>query len=396
MAYAVIDGSSLKLADPRGRKNFGRLGNGRSHSRGLKVITAYGMEAGGVPLGIPLAQTYWARLPRVRRGPKSADNRRRSPQDKETRYWLDVIRQTSSYADQSKLWFIIDREGDSRSLLLALSELTSRFTVRSSWSRLLALSLNGKRTYLRPMMASAPILAHYQVDVPAGHKRQARTARMQLRSARAPLVLKDRWRGSTLVLEVNVVWAVEVGTTPKGEKPLDWMLLTNAPVATEEEAFAVIRSYQMRWRIEEFHKTWKSDHCNVEDTQLHTMHAATIFAAMHAAVAARAERLKQFARTAPDEPASVELTAAERKAVAAFAYEIVNYPLAPGGRRQHKMVVPDPETMTIGIAVEWIARRGGYTGKSSGGPPGAGVIARGLEDIIAGAQVITALADMEK
>jgi hypothetical protein len=175
------------------------------------------------------------------------------------------------------------------------------------------------------------------------------------------------------------------------------MLLTNGPVATREEALAIVRSYQARWRIEEFHKTWKSSHCNVEATQLHTMHAATIFATMHASVAARAERLRHLARTAPDEPASVELTRSEREAIAVCAYQLANLPLTPGGRRQHKMVVPDPATMTIGVAVQWIALQGGYTGSTpTRGPPGAIVIGRGLEDIIATAKTIETLAVMKK
>ena len=46
------------------------------------------------------------------------------------------------------------------------------------------------------------------------------------------------------------------------------MLLTNAPTGTLGEAQAVLRGYAMRWRIEEFHKTWKSGRCHVELTQL--------------------------------------------------------------------------------------------------------------------------------
>jgi hypothetical protein len=389
MAYAVVDGSSLTLADPRGRKDFGQVGTNRCGGRGLKVITAYAVSMTGVPLGI-LWQEYWARLKRSRRGTKSMDNRCRNVTDKETQRWLDVIQGAARHVVPDKLWFLVDREGDSRVMLQTLAALGSRFTVRSSWNRLLVAGRNGRRRYLRPVMAKAPVIASYLVDVPSAYRRSARTARMRVRSTRVRLLLKDRWRQTSEVLELNAVWAVEIGTTPRGEKPLDWMLLTNAPVDTAEEVLAVVHSYQMRWRIEDFHKTWKSGRCNVEDTQLHSMHAATIFAVMHAAVAARAERLKHLARHTPDQLAATELTAAEREAIAVLAYDIINEPLAPGGRRQSKLQPPDPETMTIGEAVLWIARLGGYTGKSSGGPPGSTTISRGLEDVIVAARVISA------
>jgi hypothetical protein len=389
MAYAVVDGSSLTLADPRGRKDFGQIGSHDKGGRGLKVITAYAVNLTGVPLGV-LWQEYWARSKRTRREQKSTDNRSRKVSAKETQRWLDVIHEASRHVIPRKLWFLVDREGDSRTLLRTLAALGSRFTVRSSWNRLLVGGKNGRRRYLRPVMAKAPTIATYAVTVPAGPKRRARTAKMRVRATRVTLLLRDRWANTSEVLELNVAWAVEIGTTPRCEKPLDWMLLTNAPVSTADEVLAVVRSYQVRWRIEDFHKTWKSGRCNVEDMQLHSMRAATIFAVMHAAVASRAERLKHLARDAPDQPAAVELTPDEREAVAVLAYEMLNEPLAPGGRRQSKLKAPDPETMTIGEAVAWIARLGGYTGKSSGGPPGATTISRGLEDVLVATRVISA------
>lgn len=391
MSYVVIDGSSLTLADPRGRKDFGQIGSHRKGARGLKVISAYAVSMAGVPLGI-LWQEFWARRKRTRRGLKSTDNRRREAREKETQRWLDVIRQAASYVAGGKAWFLVDREGDSRLLLETLASLGSRFTVRSSWNRLLVAGRNGERRYLRGVMAKAPVVAGYALQVPAAHKRKARAARMCVRTRRVPLLLKDRWHGTSSVLELNVVWAVEVGTTPHGEKPLDWMLLSNAPIESPAQALAVVRSYQVRWRIEDFHKTWKSGRCNVEQTQLHSMHAAIIFAVMHAAVAARAEHLKHKSRTAPDEPASAELSPYERKAIAILAFDALNQPVARGGRRQSKEVPPDEDKMTLGEAVLWIARFGGYTGKSSGGPAGAITIGRGLDFIAGAATVLEAAA----
>ena len=390
MVYAVVDGSSLTLADRRGRKDFGRVGAHRDGARGLKVITAFAVERTGIPLGV-LWQCYWARQVRERRGTKRRDNLRRATREKETQRWLDAINGAAQYADAKKLWYLLDREGDSRELLQAVDALKARFTIRSSWNRLLVAGRNGARKYLRGVMNRAPLVAEYVVNVPAAHNRLARRARMRVRSSAVRLLLKNRWCHTQSELALNVVWAREVGTTPRGEKRLDWMLLTNAPASTGSEALDVVRSYQVRWRIEDFHRTWKSGRCNVEDTQLHSMRAATIFAAMNAAAAARIERLKHLSRNSPNQPASLELTLAERTAIAALAYEIVNEPVAPGGRRQSKLVVPDPETMDIATAVQWIAMFGGYTGKSSGGPPGATVIGRGLEEIVVGARVISVL-----
>ena len=49
----------------------------------------------------------------------------------------------------------------------------------------------------------------------------------------------------------DAVWVRERGTTPCGEKPLDWLLLTNHAVDTAEDALLVVRGYSQRWRIEE-------------------------------------------------------------------------------------------------------------------------------------------------
>lgn len=391
MSYVVVDGSSLSLADPRGRKDFGQVGSHQKKARGLKVITAYAVSMAGVPLGV-LWQEFWARRKRTRRKLKSTDNRMREVREKETQRWLDVIRHASNHVVAAKVWFLVDREGDSRTMLQTLASLGSRFTVRSSWNRLLVGGRSGRRRYLRGVMAKTPVVAEYAVAVPAAHKRKARTATMVVRTKRVELLLKDRWHGTASVLALNVVWAVEVGTTPQGEKPLDWMLLTNAPNDTPEAALAVVRSYQMRWRIEDFHRTWKSGRCNVEQTQLHSMHAAIIFAVMHAAVAARAEHLKHQARATPDQPATIELSRFERKAIAILAFDALNQPVARGGRRQSKEVAPDENEMTLGEAVLWIARFGGYTGKSSGGPAGSITIGRGLDYIAGAATVLEAAA----
>ena len=50
-------------------------------------------------------------------------------------------------------------------------------------------------------------------------------------------------------------------------------------------------------------------------------------------------------------------------------------------QRKKKTEVIGPGIPSIELAVRWIADLGGYTGKSSGGPPGATTIGRGLDDL---------------
>ena len=44
----------------------------------------------------------------------------------------------------------------------------------------------------------------------------------------------------------------------EGTEPVEWLLLTTEPVTTHEQALNVLRMVSRRWRIEEFHKAWKS------------------------------------------------------------------------------------------------------------------------------------------
>jgi hypothetical protein len=123
-----------------------------------------------------------------------------------------------------------------------------------------------------------------------------------------------------------------------------------------------------RWWIEDFHRAWKGGHCNVEETQLHTRDRVIRWATMLAVVAARVERLKHLARFQPDEPASIALAPMEIEVLRAAKTNI----------KARTEVIPEGMP-TIAQAVCWIAELGGYTGKSSGGPPGSTTIGRGLK-----------------
>jgi hypothetical protein len=102
----------------------------------------------------------------------------------------------------------------------------------------------------------------------------------------------------------------------------------HAPAETFEQAKAVVAGYASRWKIEEFHRTWKRGLCRVEDNQLQSRNAILKWATILAAVAARALRLAKLIRSTPDIPASEEFTEYEidaafillkKNAIVAFA-----------------------------------------------------------------------------
>ncbi len=381
-AFVAVDGASITLTDRAERKDFGSIGSLSKGARGLKVISALACDPDGVPLGL-LSQVWWARTKARSQSAraKSTRNRKRKVHEKETKYWLEAIEHSTAHADEAdaRLWFQLDREADNQHILVKLNETAHRFTVRGSWDRLIEATGKDKQ-YLRQKLAGEASGGHYHLDIAAGPKRTARRARINVRWRRVTLRLRDHWAKTERRLEVTAVWAREEGTCPAGENPVDWLLLTNASVESFDDACLVVRGYTQRWRIEELHKTWKSGACKVEESQLRSRHAITLWATILAAVATRIERLKRLSRTTPEAPATVELSRHELRALLLLVRDI----------RKRTESIPDT-TPTIGKATEWIARLGGYTGKSSGGPPGSITIRRGLEKIRPAAQVIAAL-----
>jgi len=385
----AVDGSSAQVVDRTGKKGLGRIGADTKPTRGVKVMTALAVDAHGTTVGI-LAQAFWARASASKRkkslAQKHNERNRKSPQQKETGYWLGVIGQSAKRLDESGVlgWFQLDREGDAWPMLQTLAKTNHWFTVRSAWDRVVQ-GTGRDRHHLRAVLAARRPIGSYELNVPAGKKRKARRARMLVRVATVTLVLRDKCKGTTFPLSVNVVWVREQGTTPRGEKPVDWMLLTNAPIDTVAMAFDVVAGYAMRWRIEEFHKTWKSGACKIEDTQLRSRNAIIRWATILGVVAARIERLKKLSRTEPDRPASDELTETEIDVLIALK------------RSYKKRTETVPNGMpSMAQAVRWIADLGGYTGKSSGGPPGSIVLTRGLLHLAAAVDGVLAMRRSQK
>jgi hypothetical protein len=372
--YVPLDGTSIKLWDGTGgRKDFGAIGTYANGATGLKLNSALAVSSDGVPLGVA-AQIWWSR-PRKREKPRRPSYKE-PLESKETKHLLacidQVVESFSRHAPSTKCWFQMDRGCDAQYVLLRLASSGHFFTVRSQSLR--RVIRGGRRTiWLKSLLRREAELGRFSLDLPKTEGRAARRATVSVRSKSVTLQLRDKRKKKLFELQTNVVLVEEDGTCVDR---VNWLLLTNHPTSSYEQALSVVGGYTQRWRIEEFHKTWKTGACNVEQTQLHSAERVMRWATILAAVATRVEKLKRLARSSPDLDASVELTASELEALALLK------------RRRKTATEKLPDRPDIATATRWIAELGGYTGKSSGGPPGSITIARGLERLGIAAEIL--------
>jgi hypothetical protein len=367
VVYVPIDISSLTLTDEDNEK-FGPIGSPNQPAQGVMVVSAFAVSMDGVPLGL-LDQQYWQREETIMlsKTHRTSRNLRRPFEDKQgSRFTSAAANAIERLGDDVHPWVIIDREGDNRDIMLRLAEMRCAFTVRVTWNRELD-DQPGRR--LRDLLEHQPCLCTTEVPIPRNGQRAARTALLEVRAAKAKVLFeRQRPTASRVGLELYAVLVRERGRSGKERAPLDWLLYTNVPVTTAAMALEVIAAYRARWRIEEFHRTWKKGGCNVETSQLRSREAIAKWATVLAVVATRIERLKYFSRHKPNEPASTELDAVETEALR-IAYK----------SHLKKPDVKLPEMPTIKLAVEWIAEIGGWMGEKRSGRPGSVTVARGLD-----------------
>jgi hypothetical protein len=369
---APIDGASLTPVSKGWEGEFGPVGNSRTPSRGLNVINCIGVTPSGTPLGV-LHQLYWTR-PNKRRNVKRSARRRLDFEEKETLHWLETTEQVlaakESAGYQGQLWFQADRGADFSEFLAWAALAPCWVTVRANGNR--KVRMGETRAKLWQVVTATPACHRYTLDVPRSEDRHPRQASLEIRFREVDIELPSGdWRRTRIPMTAVLVKETTPGVSRK--QAIEWMLLTNKPISTPHEAREVVKMYSLRWRIEECHKTWKSV-CRVEDSQLKTAGAYAFWARILFSVSLRAERLKRLARETPDVPATTEFTLTE--------LEVMRM------RLKKAKGVKNP---TLALAVEWVARIGGYIGKSSGGPPGAITIGRGLEFLEAAAWTLDAL-----
>lgn len=175
---------------------------------------------------------------------------------------------------------VCDRESDIYEYLAYQQQSQQRYVLRASVNR----KTKSQQRLFNTLNTKAPVIGCQTIGLEQSGGRPARTARVEIRAATRTLQPPTHRPKAGPPVSANVVWVAEI-EPPEGAKPLCWWLLTSEPIDTFAQTMAVVRYYAWRWRIEEYHKAWKSG-VGVErqrmqsDDNLRRMIAVTAFVAV--------------------------------------------------------------------------------------------------------------------
>lgn len=157
---------------------------------------------------------------------------------------------------------VCDRESDIFEYMAYKQETQQRFVVRVNHDR----TLLDSNTRLKEHMSAQSSSISYQVNVKQKGGRKARTANVAIRYATISIRVPSNLPGRES-LTLKVISCDEIDAANSVE-PLCWRLYTTESIDSMDEALKIVRYYELRWRVEEFHKAWKSAGTQVESLRL--------------------------------------------------------------------------------------------------------------------------------
>jgi hypothetical protein len=308
LALLVQDTTTLNYSGLLKTPGLGPLGEDNG-GRGLWLHSLLAYRPDGLPLGV-LDVKSWARLPEAEQVEQERGRNAQSIDEKESVRWVEALAfggQTARMMRQTQVVVITDREGD----LYEMHDQTQigppnlHSLIRAKHDRNLP-----DHQKLWGFMAAQPLAFTRTIDLPRHHGQPSRKATLEVRWS--PIIIeppctgyKKRWRR----LKLWAVWVHEPNP-PAGQKPLDWMLLSDLPITNEQEAWERVQWYCRRWGIEEWHRVLKSG-CQVERREFKTVPHLQRVLAFDLIVAWRVLACLKTGRLHPDLPATTFYTPEE-------------------------------------------------------------------------------------
>lgn len=215
-------------------------------------------------------------------------------------------------------------------------------------------------------METLSLAGAYEIDLAANKDQPARTAKMEVRFGRATMrrsAQVSNWVKHCGIqgIEMSVVETREIAA-PVGVKPARWVLWTFERVESFADAWRVLKHYERRPIIEDWHKAVKTG-CRLESRQYETAKRLEAVTGLMSVLAVRLLQLKTVARREPERPA--EQVVPQRWIT----------------MLQHLRKRPTKGPWTVREFFREMARLGGFLGRTRDGEPGWITIWRGFEKL---------------
>jgi hypothetical protein len=306
-----------------------------------------------------------------RRGAKQgAKNARRRDPQREQAVWGQLMERVGRPPEGATWLHVCDRGADDFEVMLRAIRQGCGFVIRASKLNRQVRATDGRALKLDRLPAQWPVQSVREISVKEQGRRKARKARVELRFGEVLLPLPritTAWIREHAPEEPLRLRVVELREVPKSKssrtQPLRWLLYTTEEVPDVEAALRIVRYYELRWTIEDFHKCWKTG-CAIESRRYETAERLERVAAVTAVVAVRLLRMRTVAKETPDR----------------LAREV-----AP--RNWVDMIIlarhlrKTPATLTIHEFLRAMGGLGGHLGRKHDGEPGWITLWRGYEKL---------------
>lgn len=267
VVLTIHDTTELDYTGKKFLQAIGQIGNGSR--RGYLCHNTLAVDAGSREV-IGLANQILFCRPEV--GETESRQARRERATRESRLWKRGS-EAIGPSPPGKHWVdVCDRGADLFEYLDFKHLHQQLYLVRSKHNRWVLVERDGQRVRckLHDTARELPELGRKEVNVRARDGRPARSVKVRVAAGAVSLIPPKQKRGehgdeplSTCVVHVREI------DPPAGVEPVEWILLTNVPIKSFEEACERIDWYRCRWIIEEFHKAQKTG-CGIELPQFTT------------------------------------------------------------------------------------------------------------------------------
>ena len=288
--------------------------------------------------------------------------------------WWDAIKDTEALKPAGvEFIHVADREAEDYEILCKLTAAKVRFVFRLKYNRKVVLPEGLGANYVKNLLEGKAGKCARAVNLSRRGKkgpslqtkyhppRQERSAELHFSATQAKLKRPlDSDKELPEALDINIVRVWEPDP-PAGEEPVEWMLLTQEPIARDDDMVLVVDHYRTRWVIEEFFQGLKTG-CGMETRQLESYTTITKALAIAVPMAWALLRLRTAAIQCVGLPAESVLTPLQLK---------VLYKAA---------IKPLPDNLTADQAYLAIAKLGGHI--TNNGFPGWRILARGYRKLL--------------